>query len=60
MCVCCDCIFMHFVCVCSSVSEDTMSLEPTIDVPEEQKLIPDQNTESREVSGTPEMEESFL
>ncbi|XP_063048957.1 platelet-derived growth factor receptor beta-like [Engraulis encrasicolus] len=40
----------------SSVSE-----EPAIDVPEEQKLIPDWNAaESRNASGTPDFEESFL
>ncbi|XP_076143291.1 platelet-derived growth factor receptor beta [Alosa pseudoharengus] len=44
----------------SSVSEDSMSLEPVIDVPEEQKLIPDRNSEPREVAGTPDVEESFL
>ncbi|XP_062404923.1 platelet-derived growth factor receptor beta [Sardina pilchardus] len=44
----------------SSVSEDSMSLEPVIDIPEEQKLIPDRNSEPREVAGTPDIEESFL
>ncbi|KAL2088692.1 hypothetical protein ACEWY4_015591 [Coilia grayii] len=45
----------------SSVSEDSMSsMEPAIDVPEEQKLIPDWNAETRNVSGTPDFEESFL